>query len=172
LNFSSSGTGGISHLVAELFNSTVGIQAVHIPYKGSAPAMTALLGGEAQYLFNNLGASQPQVLNGSLRGYAITAATRNPSYPDIPTFAELGVPGMEVAQTWFGMVGPPHMPPAIVSKLNAEIARIMHAPDVTERATKEGYEIVVDSPEEFTKDVKAEVAAYSRIIREKGIKAE
>lgn len=172
LNFSSSGQGGISHIIAELFNSTVGIEAVQIPYKGSAPALLAVVGGEAQYLFNNIGNSQALVLAGKLRGYAVTGSNRNPLYPDIPTFAELGIKGMEVAQTWFGLVAPAHLPPALVSKLNTEVVRIMNSPEVTKRAVSEGYEVVGNTPAQFASDMRAEVAAFSRIIKEKGIKAQ
>lgn len=172
LNYASSGQGGYSHLTAELFNGTAGIDAVHVPYKGAAPALQAVLAGEAQYLFNNIGTAQPFVAGGKLRGFAVTGANRAPAAPDVPTLAESGIRGLEEAYTWLGLLGPAQLPPAILGKLSAEVIRIMRQPDIGKRVLNDGYEVVASAPAQFTRDMQAEVATWSRVIREKGIKAE
>lgn len=172
LNYASSGQGGYSHLTAELFNGTAGIDAVHVPYKGAAPALQAVLAGEAQYLFNNIGTAQPFVASGKLRGFAVTGANRTPAAPDVPTLAESGIRGLEEAHTWLGLLGPAQLPPAILGKLSAEVIRIMRQPDIGKRVLNDGYEVVASTPAQFTRDMQAEMATWSRVIREKGIKAE
>jgi tripartite-type tricarboxylate transporter receptor subunit TctC len=172
LNYASSGQGGQSHITAEVFNSAVGIEAMHLPYKGAAPAQQAVMAGEAQYRFDNIGVSHPFVLAGKLRGLAITGVRRMPAAPDVPTFAESGISGLEGLYTWLGMFGPPQLPPAIVNKLSAELIRIMRLPEVGKRAMSDGYEVVASAPARFTSDIQSEVTISSRIIREKGIKAE
>ncbi len=172
LNYASSGQGGGSHLVTELFNSAAGIRAGHVPYKGAAPALQAVLSGEAQYLFNNIGVSQPFVVAGKLRGLAVTGAKRSPALPEIPTIAEAGIQGLDDAYTWLGLLGPAKLPPAVTNKLSAEVIRIMRSPDVEKRVLRDGYVVVANTPAQFASEIQAEVEIWSRIIREKGIKAE
>ncbi|MDO8596339.1 MAG: tripartite tricarboxylate transporter substrate binding protein [Sulfuricaulis sp.] len=172
LNYASSGQGGGSHLVAELFNAATGIKAIHVPYKGAAPALQAVLTGEAQYLFNNIGTSQPFVIAGKLRGFAVTGERRSPALPEIPVIAEAGIQGLENAYTWLGLFGPAQLPPAVLGKLSAEVIRIMHLPEISRRVLNDGYEVVANTPAQFARDMQAEVATWSRVIREKGIKAE
>jgi tripartite-type tricarboxylate transporter receptor subunit TctC len=171
-NYSSSGQGGGSHLVAELFNSAAGIRAGHVPYKGAAPALQSVLSGEAQYLFNNIGTSHSFVKIGKLRGLAVTGDKRSPALPDTVTLAEAGVRGLENAYTWLGMLAPPKLPAAILGRLNAEVVRIMHSPDVEKRVLNDGYQLVANTPAQFAGEMQAEIATWSRVIREKGIKAE
>jgi len=172
LNYASSGLGGGSHLMAEVFNSATGIRAAHVPYKGAAPAQQAAVSGESQYIFNNIGVSQPFVLAGKLRGLAVTGDKRSAVLPDIPTFSEMGIQGLEDAYVWLGMLGPAKLPPAITGKLSAEVIRIMRSPDVDKRVLKEGYIPVANMPAQFASEIQAEVATWSRVIREKGIKSE
>jgi tripartite-type tricarboxylate transporter receptor subunit TctC len=172
LNFASSGQGGGSHLVTELFNAAAGVKAIHVPYKGAAPALQAVLTGEAQYLFNNIGTSQSFVVAGKLRGLAVTGEKRSPALPDIPTIAEAGIHGLENAYTWLGLLGPPKLPAAVLDKLSAEVIRIMRLPEVDKRVLGDGYEAVASTPAQFTRDMQAEVATWSRVIRERGIRAE
>ena len=172
LNYASSGQGGGSHLVAELFNAAAGIKAIHVPYKGAAPALQSVLTGEAQYLFNNIGTSQTFVLAGKLRGFAVTGEKRSPALPDVPAIAEAGIQGLENAYTWLGLFGPAQLPPAVLGKLSAEMIRIMRLPEVSKRVLNDGYEVVAGTPAQFTRDMQAEMATWSRVIREKGIKAE
>ena len=170
LNYASSGLGGTSHLVTELFNSATGIKAGHLPYKGTSPALIAVITGEAQYQFNNIGVSQPLVLAGKLRGLAITGDKRSPALPQMPTFGELGVPGLENAYTWLGMLAPAKLPPAITDKLSAEVIRIMQSPDVEKRVLNDGYMVVANTPKQFAKEIQDDVETWSRVIRENGIK--
>lgn len=172
LNYASSGQGGYSHLTAELFNAVAGIDAIHVPYKGAAPALQSVMAGETNYLFNNVGTSQQFVIAGKLRGLAITGGNRSPAVPQVPTLAEAGIRGLENAYTWLGLLGPAQLPPAVLSKLSAEVIRIMNSPEVSKRALNDGYEVVANTPAQFTSDIQAEAATWSRIIREKGIKAE
>lgn len=170
LNYASSGLGGTSHLVAELFNSATGIKADHLPYKGTSPALIAVITGEAQYQFNNIGVSQPLVAAGKLRGLAITGNKRSPALPKIPTFGEAGVRGLEDAYTWLGMLAPAKLPAVITNKLSAEVIRIMQSPDVEKRVLNDGYMLVANTPEQFSKEIRTDVEMWSRVIRDNGIK--
>ena len=172
LNYASSGLGGASHLAAELFNGAAGIEAAHLPYKGAAPAQQAVMAGEAQYRFDNIGTSHPFVVAGKLRGLAVTGPKRSPALPDIPTLGEAGIGGLEGVYTWLGLLGPAQLPPAVLAKLNAEVVRIMNTPEIARRALGDGYEVIANSPAQFAADMQGEVTTWSRIIREKGIKAE
>jgi len=170
LNYSSVGTGSGGHLACELLNVAAGTQIVHVPYKGAAPAQTALVAGEAQVMCDSVGNSHALVVAGKLRGLAVTGAQRSPAVPDVPTLMELGLP--VEAYIWLGVLGPPAMPAAITTKLNAEIVRIMNLPDVRERVLKGGSEVVASVPEKFAGDMRAESDIWARVIREKGIKGD
>ena len=172
LNYSSSGQGGISHMAAELFNSAAGIKASHLPYKGGGPALQAVVTGEGQYLFNNIGLSQALVAAGRLRGVAITGDKRSPAAPAIPTFSEAGIRGMENVYSWLGVLGPAKLPPAIVSRLNTELIRIMRTPEFEGRVLKDGYTLVANTPTQFASEIQSDVDVWSRVIRDKGIKAQ
>ncbi len=132
LNFASSGAGTSIHLSGELFKVMAGVQMTHVPYKGSAPALQDLLGGQVQLMFDNLPPSLPQIKAGKLRALAVTSTTRAPALPDVPTVAEAGLPGFE-ASSWFGVLAPAGTPPAIVAKLNAEIAKWLTSPEAKEK---------------------------------------
>jgi len=172
LVFASSGQAGTSHLIGELFNEIAGIKATHVPYKGTTPALQAVMSGETQYIFNNIGVSQPLVQAGRLRGLAVTGEKRSPALPDMPTMAELGVRGLEDAYTWLGLLGPANLPPAIVTKLGAEVARIMRTPEVEKRVANDGYVLVLNTPAQFRSEIQAEVETCSRVIRQRGIRPE
>ena len=172
LNYASSGQGGTSHLVGELFNGVAGIKAGHVPYKGAAPAQQSVLSGETQYLFNNIGVSQPFVRAGKLKGLAVTGDKRSPALPEVPTIGEAGIAGLEDAYTWLGLLAPPKLPAAITGKLNAEVVRIMHTPEIEKRVLNDGYQVVANTPAQFAAEMQSEVAVWSRVVRDKGIRAE
>jgi len=172
LIFASSGQAGTSHVVAELFNEVAGIKAVHVPYKGTTPAIQALMSGESHYIFNNIGVSQPHVLSGRLRGLAMTGEKRSPVLPDVPTIGEMGIRGLEDAYTWLGLLGPAKLSPALVNKLSAEVVRIMRTPEMEKRVFNDGYVLVTNTPAQFKSEIQTEVATWSRVFRERGIKAE
>jgi tripartite-type tricarboxylate transporter receptor subunit TctC len=163
LNYASSGTGTIAHLSAELLNSMAKIKLEHVPYKGTGPALTDLLGGRVQVMFNSAVSILPQVRAGKLRAVAMTAAKRSTAMPDLPTVAESGVPGYEAA-SWYGLLAPARTPRAIVGKLNSEIVRIAQSPDVRERLASDGADPVGNSPEEFNAYIKHELARWARVI--------
>jgi len=171
--YASSGQGGTSHLIAELFNEAVGIEnATHVPFKGTAPALQSVMAGETHYIFNNIGVSQPLVAAGRLKGLAVTGDVRSPALPDVPTAAEMGIGGLENAYTWLGLLGPANLPPGAASKLSAEVVRIMRAPEMEKRVLNDGYMLVVNTPAQFRSEIQAESATWSRVIRRRAIKAQ
>lgn len=172
LVYSSSGQAGTSHVVAELFNEVVGIKAVHATYKGSPPAVQAVVAGECQFLFNNIGVSQPLVRAGRLRGLAVTGEKRSPVLPDVATMGEMGIRGLEEAYTWLGLLAPINTPPAVITKLNTEIVRIMRSAEMEKRVFNDGYVMVANTPVQFRNEIQAEVVTWAKVIRARGIKAE
>jgi tripartite-type tricarboxylate transporter receptor subunit TctC len=171
LRYASVGTGSNSHLVGELFNAAAGIDTVHIPYKGAAPSQLAVISGEAHYRFDNVGTSYPHVQSGKLRGLAVTAARRTPAARDIPTMTEAGLPGIEV-YTWLGLFAPAQLPAPLLAKLSGEVSRVVSSASFGKRAAGDGYEVVGSTPEQFRKDLTAELAATSRIVAERKISAQ
>lgn len=171
LNYSSSGQGGYSHIVGEMLNVAAGIRTVHVPYKGAAPAMLAVVTGEAHFKFDNIGISQPHVRSGKLRGLAVTGAARSPALPDVPTMAEEGLKGFESVYVWLGLLGPARLTQTVVGTLGDEIARIMRMPGIRKRVLNDGYEAVGNTPQQFKDSIESEVTAASRLIRKIGIKA-
>ncbi|MCC6533971.1 MAG: tripartite tricarboxylate transporter substrate binding protein [Burkholderiales bacterium] len=172
LIFASSGQGGASHVVAEWFNEVAGIKATHVPYKGTTPAVQAVIAGESHYIFNNIGVSHPHVLSGRLKGLAVTGEKRSPALPQVPTLLESGIRGLEDAYTWLGLLAPANLPPAILTKLSTEVTRFMRTPEMEKRILNDGYVPVANAPAQFKSEIQAEVVAWARVIRERGIKPE
>lgn len=172
LNFGSGSTGSTGHLAGELFNTMAGVRMVHIPYKGGAPAMTDLLAGQVQLMFDNLANALPNVRAGRLRALAVTTLARSPAMPDLPTVAESGLPGFDLT-TWFGLMVPAGTPAEIVSRLNAEIVRALNAKDMRERLEKMGAEPPLDNtPAHFAAFIRTEAAKYAKVVRDSGAKVE
>ena len=171
LNFASSGNGTSIHLSGELFKVMTGVQMTHIPYKGSGPALQDLIGGQVQLMFDNLPPSLPQIKAGKLRALAVTSSTRSPALPDTPTIAESGLPGYE-ASSWFGVLAPAGTPPAIIAKLNAEIAAWLATPEAKEKMVALGANIGGGSPEDFAKHIAAETAKWQKVVKESGAKVD
>ena len=172
LTFSSAGSGSSQHLSGEMLKTMEGISITHVPYKGSAPGVTAVLGGEVTMMFGTMADVVEHVRGGKLRALAVTSARRIPVLPDVPTMVEAGVPGYE-ATAWFGMVGPAGMPREIVTKLNQEINRVLQTPDVLARISQQGSaEIVGGSPEQYGAFIRAEVAKWGNVVKEAGLKVE
>lgn len=172
LNFASGSTGSTGHLAGELFNALAGVQMVHIPYKGGAPAMADLLAGQVQLMFDNLANALPQVKAGKLRALAVTTAQRSAFAPDLPTLAEAGVPGFDLT-TWFGIFLPGNAPRDIVLRLNTEINKALSAPDMKDRLEKMGAEPPANNtPERFAAFIKVEFDKYARVIKASGAKVE
>ena len=172
LAYGSTGVGGGNHLAAELFGLASGTRFNHIPYKGSAPALADLLGGQLAFMFDTVITSVPQVRAGKLRAFAVSSAKRASSLPDVPTMQEAGFAGFDMSQ-WQGVLAPAGTAPAVIKKLNMEIAKAMHAPDVHERiAVQGGNDIVTGTPEDFAALIRADLERYGKLIREAKIAAE
>lgn len=171
LSYASTGNGSSNHISMELFKSLAGVEIVHIPYKGSAPAVTDLLGGQVQVMFDNAPNVLPQVRAGRLRALGQSGLTRSAIAPDLPTVAEAGVPGYEV-MVWFGLVAPAGTPREIVNKLNAEVLKILAMPDVRERFLAQGVEPMGSTPEQFGEHIRSQMAKWGKVVRDAGVKAE
>jgi tripartite-type tricarboxylate transporter receptor subunit TctC len=172
LAYGSTGIGGGNHLAAELLGVATGTRFNHIPYKGSAPALADLLGGQLTFMFDTVITSVPQIRAAKLRAFAVSSAKRASSLPEVPTMQEAGFAGFDLSQ-WQGVLAPAGTPRAVVQRLNSEIARAMHAPEVHERiAVQGGNEIVTGTPEEFAALIRAELERYSRLIRDAKISAQ
>ncbi len=171
LTFASGGTGVASHLAGELFKSTAGIDIVHVPYKGQAPATADLLGGQVSFMFNNPITALPHIKAGKLRALAVSTAKRFSGLPDVPTVAESGLPGFDVG-FWLGTLAPAGTPRAVIAKLNAEMVKILRMPDVGERLAALGVEVVGSSPEEFARVIRADVVKWGKVVRDSGAKAD
>ncbi|MEO8537485.1 MAG: tripartite tricarboxylate transporter substrate binding protein [Betaproteobacteria bacterium] len=169
LSFGSGSTGSAGHLAGELLKVDAGIDMVHVPYKGAAPAMQALLAGDTQLMFDNLANAMAQVKAGKLKALAVTTARRSPLVPELPTMAEAGVPGFDIS-TWFGLMAPAGTPPDVIAKWNADVTRILKSPDMRERLLAQGAEAAPDSPAEFATFIAAELARYARVIEASGAK--
>ena len=171
LNYASAGSGNATHLAGELFASATRIKLVHVPYKGSGPAVTDLVGGQVQLMFANLVAALPQVKTGRIRALAVTGQTRAAAAPELPTVIEAGVPGY-VVTSWFGVLVPAATPRELIMKLNAELARTMSAPDVRDRLAADGAEPTTGTPEQFGAFLRAEITQWTKVVKDAGIVAE
>jgi tripartite-type tricarboxylate transporter receptor subunit TctC len=167
LNFASSGNGTSIHLSGEMFKTMAGVQMSHIPYKGSAPALTDLLGGQVSLMFDNMPTALPHVKAGRLKALAVTTAKRSPALPELPTVAESGLPDFE-ATSWFGVLAPAATPKEIVNKLSGEIAKILKTPDVQAQLSGQGAEPVGSTAEEFATHIKSEMAKWAKVVKESG----
>jgi tripartite-type tricarboxylate transporter receptor subunit TctC len=170
LSYGSSGAGNAGHLAGELFNGMAGIKMVHIPYKGGAPAMIDLLAGQIQLIFSSAPTAVPQVKAGKIRGLAVTTARRSLILPELPTIAEAGLPGFE-ADNWYGVVTTMKTPRAIIDRLNTEVVRALHTPDVKQLLFTQGLEVRTSTPQEFGTYMKSEFEKWARVIRDAGIVA-
>ena len=171
LNYASGGVGTGNHLSGELFKITAGIDLTHVPYKGASLALGDLMGGQVQALFVNVLPAIPHVKSGKARALAVTAARRSVALPEVPTFAETGYPAV-VASSSFGLLAPARVSPAIVKRLNGELARIARQPDVRERLEGQGAEVIGSTPEEFAAFIRSETERWGKLIKSAGIKAD
>lgn len=171
LNYASAGQGSLIHLASELFNSTAGIKTVHVPYKGIGAAYPDLIAGHVQMVFASIVSVQPHVRAQRLRALAVSSAQRAKAQPDWPTVAEAGIKGYAVTQ-WYGVFVPARTPRAIVERLNREIVKAVHEPDLTGRFAADGAEAVGSSQREFSAHIKAEHDKWSKVIRDTGIKGD
>ncbi|MBI1736420.1 MAG: tripartite tricarboxylate transporter substrate binding protein [Candidatus Rokubacteria bacterium] len=171
LNFGSGGAGTTPHLAGEMVKSMAGLKVTHVPYKGGGPALADLVGGQIQFMLENIPSTLPFVKGGRLRALAVTGAKRSPLVPDLPTLDEAGLKGFEIVG-WNGLFVPAGTPPPLVAKLHTETVKVLALPDVKERLATLGADGVGSSPEEFTAFVRAELRKWAKVVKEAGIKLE
>lgn len=164
LNYASTGTGGITHLATEYFELLAGTKMTHVPYKGTGPALTALLGGQIQLIFGAMPAAAPHVKSGKLRGIGVTTAERSSALPDVPPIAET-VKGYEVV-LWYGMWGPKGTPREVVSLWNSEVAKILKTPELQKRLDRDGIEPAGGPPEQFLKAIRRDVEKWKKVVKD------
>lgn len=171
VNFASAGTGTSQHLSGELFKNMAGIDMVHVPYRGSAPAIQDVMGGQVTMMFDTMIVAGPQIKAGTVKALGVTSTRRVKGYENIPTLNEAGVPGYEVV-SWQGIFAPAGTPKEIVQRLNAELVKILRMPDVRERFEGLGLDIVGNTSEEFAVFQKAEIAKWAKVVKGANIKAD
>ncbi|HEY8337370.1 MAG TPA: tripartite tricarboxylate transporter substrate binding protein [Tardiphaga sp.] len=171
LNFGSSGLGSTNHLAGELLKTRAGIDIVHVPYRGAAPAMNDLIGGQIPMMFDNMPAIRPQVQGGTIRAIAVAGATRSPLFPELPTMVEAGVPDFE-ASSWFGLVGPARMPPDVMKTLIDSVTRLLKDPDMVKRLADVGAEPGTLSGDAFGAFLRAESDKWGQVVKTAGAKVE
>jgi tripartite-type tricarboxylate transporter receptor subunit TctC len=165
------GARGYPHLAGELFKVETGIDAVHVPFKGGAPATQALLAGDTRFMFDNLANAMAQVKAGTLKALAVTTAQRSKLVPELPTMAEAGLPGFDIS-TWYGFFAPAGTPPPIVAKWNADVTKILNTPAVRDKIMADGAEPAPNTPEQFAQVIARELAKYARIVKASGAKVD
>jgi tripartite-type tricarboxylate transporter receptor subunit TctC len=170
-NFGSGSNGSAGHLAGELFKLETGTDVAHIPYKGGAPALQALLAGDTQFMFDNLANAMAQVKGGKVRAIAVTTAQRSKLAPDLPTMAEAGMPGFDIS-TWFGLLAPAGTPPDVIAKWNADVVKVLNSPDVREKMLAQGAEPSPQTPAEFASFIAREREKYARIVKASGAKVD
>jgi tripartite-type tricarboxylate transporter receptor subunit TctC len=171
LNFGSSGNGSTNHLAGELLKSLAGVNIVHVPYRGAAPAMNDLIGGHIPMMFDNMPAVLSQASGGAIRTLAVAGAKRSPALPDLPTMQEAGVAGFE-ASAWFGLVAPANTPRPILDRIITSVTNAVHAPDTTKRLTDLGAEPETVSGEAFGAFLRAEADKWSKVVQASGAKVD
>ena len=169
LNYGSSGAGGSNHLAGELFNAMAGVKTVHIPYKGNAPALTDLLGGHVDLVYNGLTSALPFIKTGKLRALAVTSLNRSGALPDVQTLDEAGLKGFQ-AVAWNGLTAPARTSKEIVAKINADVVKVMKSPELAERLKAEGSDPVGSSPDRYAAFLREEIAKWGKVIKVAGIK--
>ncbi len=171
LSFASSGNGALPHLGAAMFNMMTGIKAVHVPYKGSGPALPDLIAGRTQYMIDIIVSALPLVQSGKLRMLAVTTTKRYPTLPEIPTVAESGLPGYEAAQ-WYGLFAPAGLPAAVAKKIETDVARLLDNKPLRANLSQRGAEMMYGNSAQFTAVVKQDIAKWAKVVKETGARAD
>ena len=171
LNFASAGSGGLPHIAGELFQIMTGVKFLHVPYKGSGPAITDLIAGQVDLSFQDPLNVVARIKGGRLKGIAISGDARLPALPQLPTFTEAGLPGFDI-KNWYGVFAPAGTPKEIIDKLSTELARIMGTPDIRGKLASQGVEPFITTPDQFAALINADIAKYARIIKTANIRLE
>lgn len=169
LNYGSSGSGGSNHLAGELFNAMAGVKMVHIPYKGNAPALTDLVGGHVDVVFNGLTSAMPLIKSGKLRALAVTSLTRAGALPGMPTLDEAGLKGFQ-AVAWNGLTAPARTPKEVIARINADVLKVIRSPELVERLRSEGSDPVGNTPAQYSAFLRDEIAKWGKVIKFAGVK--
>lgn len=167
MTFASSGNGQSTHLAAELFNSMAGIRMTHVPYKGSAPALTDVMGGQATVMFDTMLSAMPFVRDGKLKALAVTGATRSPAAPDTPTVAQAGLPGYE-ASAWNALLVPASTPPAVLGTLSTALKAVLDDPDVRARFATQGFAAEWTAPSATAQFLGQEIDKWAKVVKASG----
>ncbi len=168
MSYGSTGFGGAPHIAGELLKRTAGMQMTHVPYKGGGESIVALLGGHVQLSFGAVSTAQPHLRGGRLRALGVTTLKRLSALPEVPTFAEQGLPGFEVTQ-WYDVFAPAGMPSAILHKINAALMRALNAPEFKEQFANQGVELVSSTPDALAQYVKSELTRWTKVLKEMGV---
>lgn len=171
VNFATSGVASVGHLTGEYLNDRAGMKMVHVPYKGSGQAISDLVGGHVKMMISGMASTLPHVKTGKLRALAVTGLQRSDAAPDVPTIAESGFPNFE-ARSWFGVLAPANTPKPIITRLHADIVKALQQPDVKQRLTAIGFDIVGSTPEEFGAYIKSEIKKWEKVVKASGAKPE
>ncbi|AEI78468.1 extra-cytoplasmic solute receptor [Cupriavidus necator N-1] len=171
ISFGSSGIGSAQHLALEMFRLQARLDVVHVPYKGSGPLVADLIGGQIDYAFDTMTAATPFIQQGKVIAIAQTRLKRAASHPNVPTLAESGFPGLDAA-SWYGLVGPKNMPPALVQRMNADVNRVLAMPDVAERLKSFGAEDSGGTNQQFGAFIASESTKWAKVVKDAGVKAE
>jgi tripartite-type tricarboxylate transporter receptor subunit TctC len=171
LNYASNGNGSSSHMAAVLYETNAGVKMTHVPYKGVGPALTDLMTGRIEVMFNSIVAILPHIQSGKLRALGVTSKQRSALLPDVPTIAESGWPAYE-AGSWYGILAPAGTPSAIIDRLQREIVKSLKDPEVQKRLAGEGADVIGSTPQEFAAHIKAELARMGQAIKAAGLKLE
>ena len=167
----SAGNGSVNHLLGEMFNAAAGVRLLHVPYKGAAPALADLMGGQIQAVFTSLPSVAGLVKGGKLRALAVTSAARSPALPEVPTLAESGLPGFDV-NPWFGLLAPAGTPAAVVQRINSDVNALLATADVKDKFAASGADPLATTPERFAEMLREDLAKWARVVRESGAKVD
>jgi tripartite-type tricarboxylate transporter receptor subunit TctC len=171
LSFGTSGAGSVTHLGIEMLKSMAGVNFLHVPYKGAAPALVDLIGGQTDLMYDSVLTATPHIKSGKIRAIAVGSSVRSPLLPEVTTVAESGLPGFE-ASTWFGIVAPAATPRDIVTRLHAAIVKGVSDKDVTQRLLAQGMDTVLNTPEQFAARIKQDLPRWGKLVKSAGIKAD
>jgi tripartite-type tricarboxylate transporter receptor subunit TctC len=167
IGYGSAGNGSVNHLLGVMFAGAAGAQMLHVPYKGAAPAITDLIGGQVQAVFTSLPSVAQFVQRGQLRALAVTSAARSPAFPDVPTLAEAGLKGIDV-NPWFGLLAPAGTPAPVVQRINADVNALLATAEVRERFAASGADVLASTPERFGEILRDDLARWAKVVRESG----
>ena len=171
VGYGSAGNGSVNHLLGVMFAAAAGVRLLHVPYKGAAPAITDLIGGQVQAVFTSLPSVAQFVQRGQLKALAVTSGTRSPAFPEVPTFAEAGVRGIDVSP-WFGLLAPAGTPAAVIQRVNADVNALLATAEVRERFAATGADVLSSSPERFAELLRDDLAKWAQVVRESGARVD